>query len=1007
MNGNLCFIEKIPLLKPAAIFLLLWSGILAGDFRADLQKHAAAQNAGSYGTDLTSSASSTVQMPENWSVMDQDCNAQLMQCTRRKGNDGTDCVFLQIACKEQGSRIYLGTPIQRRKINASLSLQLLVSANRSGIQLLGRVILPYTLDPQSGKAFCLYVTSGSETTGIGDWQTLYLQNVEREMMSEIRQIQRERTDIAFNFRDAYLDHVVLNVYSGKVTVDAFVGELTVDGTPAENTQYPIIPGRMFSSPPPAAPQNLPAGAMQDFPQLDHEERPAPGSGRTNALPLPNENGNAMPEPSGENMMQSQKKYQVGVFNGMLTINDGSGNTPIFVRAVRYSGEKLEFLANLQFNTVWLSEFPTCEMEAEAELLNIWFICPLPFTWDQAEGHQKLIYEKNKYQNRSFNRVIAWDMGYPPGFSEMQRMGVDPQNISAPELVRRYFEKLRRIPENVLPHRPFLIIPRKEYAEYGDGGNILMIDRSPLQSTYNFVDHGLWMRQINNMFMNRQVFFARIPTQFSPLLKAQWKRIAKGIRNSSSDYSLDPEDPQIVPDTIPFDQLRLMAFNSLMAGAHGLFFESTSRLDSSDEETVFRRKALSVVNLELLILEQLISQGHSFTTLASDHDDVAGGILATTYGRLLIPMFLEEDAQYVNGPGAERQVRFVVRGMPDTYGCWYYSLSGLSPVRAKRIVGGLEVELEELPLIATLVMTQNMKVFHSITQRIAKYAPVLAERMKELAEMRLESYLRSYGSDRLQGNDAMWFDRAKNYMMAAEQAFQGKEYGDAFMLAQRAMRPIGYLEKKSWEEQGKAFPSPNFQPAGVSFRSQKLQEKWRNAVRNFQPGTNCFANGDFENIESFKAEGWEIYQNYSARSVVTVGAKTLLDAAHSGRSGIQLSVRVREPKRVPVMFDSPLLIIQSPKVKVGAPGTIYQVDVWLNIPQKIKNTVDGVKITDTNSGDVLAERIMETDGWQKISFQRIVCDEQPIAVQISLTGYGIVFLDDVSIRPLGESSIGAP
>jgi len=95
------------------------------------------------------------------------------------------------------------------------------------------------------------------------------------------------------------------------------------------------------------------------------------------------------------------------------------------------------------------------------------------------------------------------------------------------------------------------------------------------------------------------------------------------------------------------------------------------------------------------------------------------------------------------------------------------------------------------------------------------------------------------------------------------------------------------------------------------------------------------------------------------------------------------------------------------VKVGAPGTIYQVDVWLNIPQKIKNTVDGVKITDTNSGDVLAERIMETDGWQKISFQRIVCDEQPIAVQISLTGYGIVFLDDVSIRPLGESSIGAP
>ncbi|MBQ4142344.1 MAG: hypothetical protein IJD43_02605 [Thermoguttaceae bacterium] len=1002
----------------------------AGGLEAVLQNAAAQNYAPFSAAEVQELAQSRpVQVPEgdyfmddfessspSWLEFEKDCTAELTLRMRQQGEafSGKGYEYLQVVCRSEGSKIYLAYPIPPKKVNAALSVQTVLSSNRSGIELLGRVVLPYTVDPVTGKAFCLYVSNRSATTAIRSWQKLTLQNVEREMMSEVRRIQRERKDIQFDLREAYLDHVVLNVYSGMVTVDVFVDRLEVSGSAAGTAFRPLS----VPAPSSSGARNVSQENMRDFPPVTHEEAPAPELAKTAALPLPDEaaqtpavqtpavqtpavqtpaasDGRVVQESAGSGASQ---KHQVALLNGVVLIDE----KPIFVRAIRYSGEKLEFLANLGFNTVWLPEFPTYEMEAEARLQNIWFICPMPLKWDQAGDYEEALLKSGKLRNRSLDRVIAWDLGIPPGFNDIQQMAPEFREMTALALVRRHLEKIRKISEDVLPRRPSLCFPHKEFAEYSDFCDILVLDRSPMNSTHNFVDYGLWMRQMNNLAVNRQLIFAKIPSQFSPILKAQWRQIALGIRNSSHDRALDPEEPGVVPDALPFEQIRLMAFNALIAGSRGLFFDSTSRLDAPDEETVFRRKALSLVNLEFLVLEQWISRGSSFTTIASDHDNVAGGILATPYVRLMIPMYIEEDGQYVNGPGAERQVKFMVRGMPDTYGCWNYSLSGLSPIRTIRRVGGVEIELEELPLLSTVVMTQNMKIISSITQRILLYAPLLAQRMLELAEMRLEKYLRSYGADRLQGNDAMWFERAKNYLQAAEKALQTKEYADAFMLAQRAMRPICFLEKRAWKELGKNFPSPNFQPAGVAFRSQKLHEKWRNAIQEFEPGPNLFTSGDFEEPVRFKADGWINFRLYPEKPGIVVRANIRQEAAHTGNFGIEMGVLTNNKKRGPVILDSAPLTIRSPKVYVGPPGTVYQVDVWLNIPKKLRNTVDGVKVTDTNSGDVLAERIMQTDGWQKISFQRIVCSDQPVAVQISITGFGIAYLDDVSIRPLRET-----
>lgn len=1001
MNLNFQFVfqpfswNRFP--DPGILFLCVWVCLFGGVSGVRSQNPAPVQQGRHWVDDFET------KMPK-WIDAGGDCAHRLTLRLREEGDamSGRGFEHLRIQTETEGSVVYLAYPLSPVEVRQELLVQLAVRANRSGIQLLARVVFPLARDPKTGGAVTFYVSGGTYST-VNRWQILRIDDILRQVKQEIA-----RHPELSNTQNAYIDRLVLNVYTGPGELDLEVDSLEISGV------FPVSP-EFLAQNPQSDTVSPSAGRMRDFPTVTSEDtgsspglKPAvtydlmgesgvnhseQGSGDPADLHPATSPAPANPEivpSSGLNPSSVQsfqpKEYNIRLNRSIVTIN----GTPILVRAIRHRGESLEYLASLGFNTIWLEAPPTRQMEVEAALLNLWFICPPPVDLSNPDINPSQAVQTSRLNGCLVNRVLAWDLGKVPTILDV-KPGPDGKPGNPTDLARSQTNLLNQIPNSLLPHRPNLVIPNKDFPTYSSVYDILMLDRNPLNSTMGFVSYGLWFREILNLVPPGQSIFVKVPTEFDPLLQAQWKQMAARLGSSSG---LEP-----FPKAIPLEQLRLLTYNVVMAGTRGILFESSSRLDSKDRETVFRARSLELVNREILVLEQWISQGEKYTTLPSNHKDVAGSLLATSHVRILFPMVLEPDAQYVSGAGANRQVSFLVRGLPETYQCWQYSLNGLSPLVNRREAGGVAVNLEELPLVSTIVMTQNSIIINSISQRIVRFAPRLAELMKELATMRLENWLQQHGARKLGDRDEMYYRRAKLFLDGAEKAFAAREYADAFTLAQRATRPIAYLEQQVWHEKTAQFPTPNFLPAAVTYRTLPILDPWLRMTSGLNRGRNVLPGGEFDDLRQVPATGWRQLQSWNAYDGITPRADIAEEAAHSGPCGLKLEVTMKDKNTAPVMFDSPPVVIRGPAVQIGPVGTVYQVELWLNIPVPLKNTVEGLKITDSNSGEVLAERRMKTNGWQKITFQRVVTDANPVFMTIALTGYGTVYVDDVKIIPL--------
>lgn len=1001
MNLNFQFVfrpfswNRFP--DPGILFLCVWVCLFGGVSGVRSQNPAPVQQGRHWVDDFET------KMPK-WIDAGGDCAHRLTLRLREEGDamSGRGFEHLRIQTETEGSAVYLAYPLSPVEVRQELLVQLAVRANRSGIQLLARVVFPLARDPKTGGAVTFYVSGGTYST-VNRWQILRIDDILRQVKQEIA-----RHPELSNTQNAYIDRLVLNVYTGPGELDLEVDSLEISGV------FPVSP-EFLAQNPQSDTVSPSAGRMRDFPTVTSEDtgsspglKPAvtydlmresgvnhseQGSGDPADLHPATSPAPANPEivpSSGLNPSSVQsfqpKEYNIRLNRSIVTIN----GTPILVRAIRHRGESLEYLASLGFNTIWLEAPPTRQMEVEAALLNLWFICPPPVDLSNPDINPSQAVQTSRLNGCLVNRVLAWDLGKVPTILDV-KPGPDGKPGNPTDLARSQTNLLNQIPNSLLPHRPNLVIPNKDFPTYSSVYDILMLDRNPLNSTMGFVSYGLWFREILNLVPPGQSIFVKVPTEFDPLLQAQWKQMAARLGSSSG---LEP-----FPKAIPLEQLRLLTYNVVMAGTRGILFESSSRLDSKDRETVFRARSLELVNREILVLEQWISQGEKYTTLPSNHKDVAGSLLATSHVRILFPMVLEPDAQYVSGAGANRQVSFLVRGLPETYQCWQYSLNGLSPLVNRREAGGVAVNLEELPLVSTIVMTQNSIIINSISQRIVRFAPRLAELMKELATMRLENWLQQHGARKLGDRDEMYYRRAKLFLDGAEKAFAAREYADAFTLAQRATRPIAYLEQQVWHEKTAQFPTPNFLPAAVTYRTLPILDPWLRMTSGLNRGRNVLPGGEFDDLRQVPATGWRQLQSWNAYDGITPRADIAEEAAHSGPCGLKLEVTMKDKNTAPVMFDSPPVVIRGPAVQIGPVGTVYQVELWLNIPVPLKNTVEGLKITDSNSGEVLAERRMKTNGWQKITFQRVVTDANPVFMTIALTGYGTVYVDDVKIIPL--------
>lgn len=268
-------------------------------------------------------------------------------------HSGSGCEYLQFTAGNNGTRIYFSQDMGRGRVIPELTPSIWLRADRPGLQLFARVVLPRTLDPRTGQPISRLIP-GDAYDQVGQWKRLTISGANRSLAQQARALRAEfKVDV--DTREAYLDQLVLNAYGGPGRTRVWLDDLEV------------------------------AGFVEAEPRA---EPTATLVGRTTSGSSVDRGGTSRVELAGS-----------------VLVADGH---PLFVRSIEHQGEPFAFLKSLGFNAVQLGSPPSPALLEEAAQAGLWLICPPP----KPAGLDKPEEEVSALESFSgqYQPVLAWHLG---------------------------------------------------------------------------------------------------------------------------------------------------------------------------------------------------------------------------------------------------------------------------------------------------------------------------------------------------------------------------------------------------------------------------------------------------------------------------------------------------------------------------------------------------------------------------------------------------------------------
>jgi hypothetical protein len=871
---------------------------------------------------------------------DMSFRVERHQRIRGEAHTGDQSELISIRA-EQGTAVYFDHPVGQPRVIDELRPTLWIKADRPGLQVQARVVLPRTLDPRSGQLAYVLIPGGSYRN-VGNWQQLSIDNIARLLVRQARVLRAELGATArVDEGEAYLDRIVLNVYGGAGVTNVCIDDLDIAGYVAR-------------------PQGAgdPVAAPATAPRRDGTADPL---ARWSARPK----GPVVAEPYPAILGRTEQPAK-SVLSGSTLLAEGR---PFFPRIIQYQGEPLEFLARLGFNAVWLSQPPSADLMAEAERLHLWVVCPPPTSAVPGAQPAAAIADIGP----ELDNVLAWDLGRQRGGDE-QLKAFRRQAIAV-----RAADRHRG--------RPLIVAADSELRNYSRVTGLLLLGRQVLGASLEMHDYAAWLRGRQLLAEPGTPVWAVVQTQLPMALAEQL-----GV--------LFPGRP--VPLAVSCEQIRLMAYTALVAGSRGLLFESQSPLTANDPETRYRAMSLELLNFALAAIEPWIAGGSVLTNVGSNIPEVAGTALRSDHARLMIPIWSMPNSQYVLGQASGNTVSLVVPGVPESWWASEFVPGGLRSLRHNRVMGGYQVLMEEFGPLAEIILTQDPLVLLTLTRQSTAAGRHAAEISRELARYEFQLLQRvtaEVGPRASPGKQAdEWRVAARRELLECDERISAKdqEYQAAYLAAQRALRPMRLTERAYWDAASKRLLSPAASPAAASFAMLPWQWRLLDVITSTQPGQNRLPGGDFEDLPTTLGAGWQYFQ--PSVEGVQSSAELVPAAKHSGQLGMHLSARAADPKNVPAAIETAPLWITSPPVPVDAGNTV-RIHGWVNTASPVTGSSDGLSIFDSIAGEALAERITQSFGWHEFTLFRCVPRSGSLSVTFALNGLGEVFLDDVSIQVL--------
>jgi len=287
-----------------------------------------------------------------WTLAEADTDPRILAhdlssaSPRRRG----PCERIEIEAAA-GSVLRLQTEVGPAAVIDEFAASVWIHANRPGVRLAARVVLPDFVSRKTGRPVTLLLP-GTTSRDADRWEQVQVGGLPAALAQRLPALHQEHGPHG-GLANAAVTHLVLDLYSTPGRYDVSIDEAAVSGAvpPAAGVARRV-----------RDPQVRPTAAEAAGPPADP---PA------------------------------------GLARGVVEV----GGLPFFPRAIDHNGEPLAAIAALGFNCVRLAEPATGDLLTEARAAGLWVICPPPAIPDIDVRDPEAVPVL-----RNWDRVLMWDLG---------------------------------------------------------------------------------------------------------------------------------------------------------------------------------------------------------------------------------------------------------------------------------------------------------------------------------------------------------------------------------------------------------------------------------------------------------------------------------------------------------------------------------------------------------------------------------------------------------------------
>lgn len=913
-----------------------------------------------------------------------------------------------------GSYFFYSFALPRVPLTADLQASLYVKANRPGIQFLARVVLPADIDPDSGQPYFVTV-AGTTYQETDRWSRLELSDLVRAAERQVW-VLRSKTRRQVRMEGAYLERLVLNLYSGPGESDICVDSLRVAPVTAEVIdEWSKL----------AAADAPPAEPVDEHAPDDQQH----GSDRVHLL---------------RNRLTRYDDPTRRHYPWIPTIIHAPGADITSLRRHGFdvyaarAGEDLAILQDAATNGFLLMPMlgRTPDDPAVSDLV-------APEEVDSGPPPDEVARQIQTFSLR--DSVAFWHLD--------DGLGQSPVAVQRREQLERSRAIVSRLRDTQQPGLNRLTTATVSgdlplFAKRPGQLDIIGV-RMPtwgsMTSPLEFIEFLEQRQRLTALINPDGLYWAWIPTTAPDVFsEAIW-----GLENP----------PGWGRPTVQPEQLRLMTYAALAGGCRAIAYEGDAEL--TREPGQLRLLELALLNAEIDLFESIFAQGSGPITKlpvypAIDKSrinqpsyrgtrtkvDEARPIYSaravsfqTPDRRGTLLMVADFDLNGMTQPGqmATQEIRIIVPGHQSAT-AWEVSLAGIKYLPRERVPGGLEITLQSFGPTAMVLITSDLALKDRLEREVMGFRGMSVDLALQQAEAQLQAVAEVHGRLVNDGHDVT--DSARQLKDASDklvEARAARDRGDflaSWESSRRVGRPLRIIMKQHQDAALKDLKNatvfaqddpktklrvePVSSPPLTSFNTLPQQFIWTDALRTYSMGPNLLPGGEFEEMDpkAFRSEGWTSvgYEVPELRTTIENVADKVNDARGSARM-LHLAIRPADPgavDRLPPFQDHPIVAIQSPPIAVQK-HQFLRISALVLCPRRTIDGAGGFIMRDSIGGPLLQFRqAAALNDWTRVVLYRRAPDDGEFTVTLGLAStYGDLYIDDLRVERATQSSFETP